>query len=101
MRYYLIANLFQDASTFAKDVLLEILEIIKKKNPLDEKEKILELLKEITTYGDTPLHAALRYNQIDITKTLIMILGLHSDFKSLANAENSVGKVGLSLNILN
>ncbi|XP_033225142.1 nuclear factor NF-kappa-B p100 subunit isoform X2 [Belonocnema kinseyi] len=85
----------RDNSTFARDVLIEILEIIKNKNPHDIKDKIMELLKELTVYGDTPLHAALRCNQPDITNTLLVILGLHSDFKALANAENSLGKTPL------
>ncbi|XP_051156892.1 nuclear factor NF-kappa-B p110 subunit isoform X2 [Leptopilina boulardi] len=81
--------------TFAKDMLAEIIDVMKNKNLSDVKSKVMSLLKEVTTYGDTPLHAALRYNQTDITKTLIMIFCLHQDFKSLVNAENSVGKTPL------
>lgn len=74
-------------------MLVKIIEVMKNKSLADVKDKVMSLLKEVTTYGDTPLHAALRYNQTDITKTLIMIFCLYQDFKSLINTENSVGKV--------
>ena len=74
-------------------MLVEILKIIKNKNPHDIKEKIKSLLDEVTVYGDTCLHAALLYNQLDIMKTIIMILRLHPEFKSIINFENNFGKV--------
>ncbi|XP_043464690.1 nuclear factor NF-kappa-B p110 subunit isoform X2 [Leptopilina heterotoma] len=85
----------QNDETFAKDMLVKIIEVMKNKNLAEVKDKVMSLLKEVTTYGDTPLHAALRYNQTDITKTLVMIFCLYQDFKSLINAENSVGKTPL------
>lgn len=61
------------------------------------KEHIQKLLKDRSSYGDSPLHAALRYDQRDIVKYLVLLLSTSKDCKTLVNSQNSSGKVNIFL----
>ena len=64
-----------------------------KENPVDEKSRIIDLLKDLTPLGETPLHIALRYNQTENIEALLTIINLHPEFKSLVDVKNCLGKV--------
>jgi len=62
----------------------------------------MNLLKDRTTYGDSPLHYALRYGQKDTVNRILMLMStLNTDANTLTNIRNSSGKVGFfNINIL-
>lgn len=65
-----------------------------KKKPEKTKNIITNLFKDRTTYGDTPLHCALRYGQKDTAKNILKLMSvLKSDAAELINIQNSSGKV--------
>lgn len=84
---------------FAKNILIEVMKCMKM-DLKDMKGHAQKLLKERSTYGDSPLHAALRYGQRDIIKCLLMLISINKDSKTLVNGQNSSGKVQAFLNIL-
>jgi hypothetical protein len=54
----------------------------------------MNLLKDRTTYGDSPLHHALRYGQKDTVNRILMLMStLNTDVDTLTNIRNSSGKV--------
>jgi len=54
----------------------------------------MNLLKDRTTYGDSPLHYALRYGQKDTINRILMLMStLNTDADTLTNIRNSSGKV--------
>jgi len=54
----------------------------------------MNLLKDRTTYGDSPLHCALRYGQKDTINRILMLMStLNTDADTLTNIRNSSGKV--------
>lgn len=62
--------------------------------PHEAKNIIAKSLKNRTTYGDSPLHCALRYGQRDNVKRILMLMSiLNSDAEELVNIRNSSGKV--------
>lgn len=78
---------------FAKNIVSEVLKRLKTE-PDKAKEVIRDLLKDRSIYGDSPLHCALRYEQKDIIKYILMLMGVIPDSKHLVNIQNSSGKVG-------
>lgn len=87
----------QDDIMFARDILIDIVRYMKQDSNGDE--HIQKLLKVRTTYGDTPLHAALRYGQNDIVKYLLLLI-CYKDCKSILNLQNTSGKTPLHYAIL-
>ncbi|XP_071645479.1 nuclear factor NF-kappa-B p110 subunit isoform X1 [Temnothorax longispinosus] len=82
----------KDDKLFAKNIIIEMMQNIRMK-PNKVKDIIKNSLKDRTTYGDTPLHCALRYGQKDNVKRILMFLStLHSDAEELVNIQNSSGK---------
>lgn len=79
---------------FPKNILTEVIKCMKVDSE-NMKEYIPKLLKDRSTYGDSPLHAALRYGQHDIVKYLLMLISADKDCKSLVNGQNSSGKVNM------
>ena len=63
------------------------------------KSKIKELLQETVTYGDTPLHFALRNNQFDVFEYLLLFISTDPSYKDIINIQNSCGQTPLHLAI--
>lgn len=83
----------QDDEMFAKNIIIETINSIKA-NPDKSKDIIINMFKNRTTYGDSPLHFALRYGQKDIIKRILMLMSvLKTDAEELVNIQNSSGKV--------
>lgn len=62
--------------------------------PREAKDIIKISFKDRTTYGDTPLHCALRYGQKNNVKRILMLMStLNTDAEELVNIRNSSGKV--------
>ncbi|XP_043595634.1 nuclear factor NF-kappa-B p110 subunit [Bombus pyrosoma] len=89
----------QDDVMFAKNILIEIMQCMKM-DVKNVKEHVQKLLRDRSTYGDSPLHAALRYGQRDIIKYLLMLLCTNKDCKTLVNSQNSSGKTPLHYAVL-
>lgn len=79
---------------FPKNVLVEAMKYMKMDSKHKE-ENIQKLLRDRSTYGDSPLHAALRYGQRDIVKYILMLISNDKDCKMLVNGQNSSGKVNV------
>lgn len=76
-----------------KDIIIGMIHNIKMK-PNKAKDIIKKSLKDRTTYGDSPLHCALRYGQKDHVKGILMLMStLNADAEELVNIRNSSGKV--------
>ncbi|KAL0117681.1 hypothetical protein PUN28_008825 [Cardiocondyla obscurior] len=82
----------KDDKSFAKDVIIDITMNIKLK-PNKAIDIIKKALKDRTTYGDSPLHCALRYGQKENVKRIIRLMSLlNKDAEELVNIRNSSGK---------
>lgn len=79
---------------FAKNVLTKVVQYMKM-DLKNVEEYIQKLFKDRSTYGDSPLHAALRYGQRDIVKYFLMLISSNKDCKALVNGQNSSGKVNI------
>ncbi|CAL7951942.1 unnamed protein product [Xylocopa violacea] len=90
---------YQDDTMFARNILIEIAQCMKMELK-NKKEHIQKLLKDRSTYGDSPLHAALRYGQREIVKYLLMLISTTEDCKTLINVQNSLGKTPLHYAVL-
>ncbi|XP_072747604.1 nuclear factor NF-kappa-B p110 subunit isoform X2 [Anoplolepis gracilipes] len=85
----------KDDEMFAKNIIVKIINSIKA-NPDKSKDIIINMLKNRTTYGDSPLHCALRYGQKDIIKRILMFMSVvKTDAEELVNIQNSSGKTPL------
>lgn len=83
-----------DDKLFANKILCNAIRDIQKKSG-KTKDIIVNLFKDRTTYGDTPLHCALRYGQKETAKNILKLMSvLKSDAAELINIQNSSGKVG-------
>ncbi|PBC34834.1 nuclear factor NF-kappa-B p100 subunit isoform X1 [Apis cerana] len=89
----------QDDIMFAKNVLTKVIQYMKM-DLKNVEEYIQKLFKDRSTYGDSPLHAALRYGQRDIVKYFLMLISSNKDCKALVNGQNSSGKTPLHYAIL-
>lgn len=85
---------------FAKNTVVEAMNIIRietnDKNEeisIDKKKQLQKLLTDRTTYGDSPLHVALRYGQRDIVKYILILMGIDPELQTLVNIQNGSGKV--------
>lgn len=80
---------------FAKNVLTKVIQYMKM-DLKNVEEYIQKLFNDrSTTYGDSPLHAALRYGQRDIVKYFLMLISSNKDCKAFVNEQNSSGKVNI------
>lgn len=87
--------MIQDDKLFATDVVAKIMKEVRKQ-PNKAKDVIMNLLKDRTSYGDSPLHCALRYEQKETAKHILKLMSiLNSDVEELVNIKNSSGKVSL------
>ncbi|XP_011051671.1 PREDICTED: nuclear factor NF-kappa-B p110 subunit isoform X2 [Acromyrmex echinatior] len=85
----------KDDKLFAKDVIIDTIKNMKIK-PHEVKDIIKISFKDRTTYGDTPLHCALRYGQRNNVKRILMLMStLNTDAEELVNIRNSSGKTPL------
>ncbi|XP_012216675.1 nuclear factor NF-kappa-B p110 subunit isoform X2 [Linepithema humile] len=85
----------KDEKSFAKDVVADTMKKVKVE-PNKAKDIIMNALKDRTSYGDSPLHCALRHGQKDTAKHLLMLMSiLQSDAKEVVNIQNSSGKTPL------
>ncbi|XP_018307507.1 nuclear factor NF-kappa-B p105 subunit isoform X1 [Mycetomoellerius zeteki] len=85
----------KDDKLFAKDVIIDTIKDMKMK-PREAKDIIKISFKDRTTYGDTPLHCALRYGQKNNVKRILMLMStLNTDAEELVNIRNSSGKTPL------
>lgn len=57
--------------------------------------KIKNLLEESINYGDTPLHASLRFQHFDVAKSIIKIISSDPTLAKVVNLLNSQKKVGI------
>ncbi|XP_053994187.1 nuclear factor NF-kappa-B p100 subunit isoform X1 [Hylaeus volcanicus] len=89
----------QDDSLFPKHILIEVVRHMKM-DSRNTNEYVQKLLKDRSTYGDSPLHAALRYGQRDIVKYILMLISTDKDCKMLVNGQNSSGKTPLHYAVL-
>lgn len=86
---------FQDKISFAERIVRDIVKLIKSRDP-KANERILMLLKERESYGDSPLHSALRYGQLHLVKCILMLLASSPEFKPIVNLQTSSGRVSIS-----
>lgn len=85
----------KDNEMFAKNVIINTIKKIKA-NPDKSKDIIVNMLKDRTTYGDSPLHYALRYGQKDVIKRILMLMSfVKTKSEELVNIQNSSGKTPL------
>ncbi|XP_011689448.1 PREDICTED: nuclear factor NF-kappa-B p100 subunit isoform X2 [Wasmannia auropunctata] len=85
----------KDDKLFAKDVIIDTIKSMKIK-PNEAKDIIKKSFKDRTTYGDTPLHCALRHGQKDNVKRILMFMStLNTNAEELVNIRNSSGKTPL------
>ncbi|XP_018365630.1 PREDICTED: nuclear factor NF-kappa-B p100 subunit isoform X2 [Trachymyrmex cornetzi] len=85
----------KDEKLFAKDVIIDTIKNMKMK-PHEAKDIIKISFKGRTTYGDTPLHCALRHGQRNNVKRILMLMStLNTDAEELVNIQNSSGKTPL------
>lgn len=53
-----------------------------------------------STFGDSPLHVALRYGQFDIFKYILILTGIDSEYQTVVNIQNSTGNTPLHYAVL-
>ncbi|XP_031826940.1 nuclear factor NF-kappa-B family member relish isoform X2 [Nomia melanderi] len=90
---------YEDDLMFPKSILVEAMKCIKMDSK-NSKENIRQLLKDRSTFGDSPLHAALRYGQREIVKYILMLISTDKDCKMLVNEQNGSGKTPLHCAVL-
>lgn len=56
-------------------------------------EEIKSLLEERESFGDTPLHFALRTEEFQAAQYLLKCIATNEKFQSVVNLKNSSGKV--------
>lgn len=79
---------------FPRNVLTEAMKCMKTDSQ-NIAEHVQKLLRDRSTYGDSPLHAALRYGQRSIVKHILMLMSTDKDCRMLVNGQNSSGKVNI------
>ncbi|XP_012528850.1 nuclear factor NF-kappa-B p100 subunit isoform X2 [Monomorium pharaonis] len=86
----------KDDKLFAKNIIIKTIKNIKGTRQHKAKDIIKKSFKDRTTYGDSPLHCALRYGQKDNVKHILMLISaLNTDAEELVNIQNSSGKTPL------
>ncbi|XP_046821433.1 nuclear factor NF-kappa-B p100 subunit isoform X2 [Vespa crabro] len=96
-----------DDVMFAKNIVFEAMNIIRieksDKNgeiSSNKKKQLKKLLMDRSTYGDSPLHVALRYGQCDIVKYILILMGIDPEYQIIVNIQNSSGKTPLHYAVL-
>ncbi|XP_035725078.1 nuclear factor NF-kappa-B p100 subunit-like isoform X2 [Vespa mandarinia] len=96
-----------DDVMFAKNIVFEAMNIIRieinDKNgeiSSNKKKQLKKLLMDRSTYGDSPLHVALRYGQCDIVKHILILIGIDPEYQIIVNIQNSSGKTPLHYAVL-
>ncbi|XP_063985416.1 nuclear factor NF-kappa-B p100 subunit isoform X2 [Diachasmimorpha longicaudata] len=82
-----------EGSNFAINILKRAVESLKNNSKLDE--NVIKILKERTSYGDTPLHAAIRHHQRDIAKYILTLIAGYPELNDLVSIESASGKTPL------
>ncbi|XP_011303709.1 nuclear factor NF-kappa-B p100 subunit isoform X2 [Fopius arisanus] len=82
-----------EGPNFAIDILKKAVESMKDKSILDQ--SVATILKERTSYGDTPLHSAIRYGQRDIAKYILTLIAGYPELNNLVGVESASGKTPL------
>lgn len=62
---------------------------------MKQRNIVKNLLIDRSTYGDSPLHSAIRYGQKEIVNYIVMLISTVQDSKKLVNIQNSSGKVSV------
>ncbi|XP_043666595.1 nuclear factor NF-kappa-B p100 subunit isoform X2 [Vespula pensylvanica] len=96
-----------DDIIFAKNIVFEAINIVQKEinnkngeiSP-NKKKQLKKLLMDRSTYGDSPLHVALRYGQRDLVKYILILMGTDPEYQILVNIQNSSGKTPLHYAVL-
>lgn len=95
---------FNEDTMFATNILFEAINLIKMepKGQLNDskKEQLKKLLTDRSTYGDSPLHVAIRYGQREIVKYILILMGIYSKYETIVNIQNSLGKTPLHYAVL-
>lgn len=97
-----------DDIIFAKNIVFEAINIVQKEindkngeiSP-NKKKQLKKLLMDRSTYGDSPLHVALRYGQRDLVKYILILMGTDPEYQILVNIQNSSGKVRIFRKTIN
>lgn len=84
----------KETHSFADTIVKDIRSLLKSGDP-KLKDRILALLKERTVYGDSPLHSALRHNQLNLVKCILFVLASNPVFKPIIDAQTSSGRTCL------
>ncbi|KAL2733845.1 nuclear factor NF-kappa-B p100 subunit isoform X1 [Vespula squamosa] len=66
----------------------------------NKKKQLKKLLMDRYTYGDSPLHVALRYGQCDLVKYILILTGTDPEYQIFVNIQNSSGKTPLHYAVL-
>ncbi|KAI4495334.1 hypothetical protein M0804_001535 [Polistes exclamans] len=96
-----------DDAMFAKDIFMEAINIVNSGmneasgeiNP-SKKKQLKNLFMHRSTFGDSPLHVALRYGQFDIFKYILILTGIDSEYQTVVNIQNSTGNTPLHYAVL-
>ncbi|XP_015176773.1 PREDICTED: nuclear factor NF-kappa-B p100 subunit isoform X2 [Polistes dominula] len=96
-----------DDTMFAKDIFMEAISIINSGmneangeiNP-SKKKQLKNLFMHRSTFGDSPLHVALRHGQFDIFKYILILTGIDSEYETVINIQNSTGNTPLHYAVL-
>ncbi|XP_076162252.1 nuclear factor NF-kappa-B family member relish isoform X2 [Ptiloglossa arizonensis] len=89
----------EDDAMFPKRILIEAVKCVYMDGKGRE-EHVRKLLKDRSTYGDSPLHAALRYGQRNYVRYLLLLTSIDKECKMLVNGQNSSGKTPLHYAVL-
>ncbi|XP_015123850.1 nuclear factor NF-kappa-B p100 subunit isoform X2 [Diachasma alloeum] len=86
-------RLAPEGPNFAISILKQVVECLKKNFKLDQ--SVMKMLRERTSHGDTPLHAAIRYGQRDVAKYILTLIAGYPELNGLVSIENASGKTPL------
>ncbi|XP_066598620.1 nuclear factor NF-kappa-B p110 subunit [Prorops nasuta] len=89
----------KDDKLFARNKVYEAMKTLKIA-PDDANEIVGNLLKTRSTFLDTPLHSALRYEQRQIVENILLIIATNKEFRSIVDIQNTFGKTPLHLAVI-
>ncbi|XP_014468194.1 PREDICTED: nuclear factor NF-kappa-B p100 subunit isoform X2 [Dinoponera quadriceps] len=86
----------ENDKAFSRNIIIDTLKLIKAEQDKEKQKEIIKnSLKDRSTYGDSPLHSALRHEQKNIAKYILMLMSTLPNYKDLVNTQNSSGKTPL------
>ncbi|XP_034940052.1 nuclear factor NF-kappa-B p110 subunit isoform X2 [Chelonus insularis] len=88
-----------DGPHFASNLLREALKH-SRNDPEAMRKSLKKILKERTSYGDTPLHSALRHGQREVVKHILSIISSSPEFKEFVDMGNASGKTPLQYAVM-